>query len=62
MCKAQGTLVRATVVDHIKPLARGGTHDKGNLQALCVTCHNRKTATLDGGFASAAARRPARMV
>jgi 5-methylcytosine-specific restriction enzyme A len=62
LCKAQGKLVRATVVDHIKPLARGGTHDKGNLQPLCTACHNRKTATVDGGFASASARLPARMV
>lgn len=32
-------------VDHIRPLSRGGDHfDLGNLQALCKSCHSRKTA------------------
>ena len=31
-------------IDHIIPLKHGGTSDKSNLQALCVTCHRRKTA------------------
>ena len=35
----------ATEVDHITPLARGGTNDSENLQALCKRCHSRKTAT-----------------
>jgi len=39
----------ATVVDHIVPLARGGTDDMGNLQPLCARCHNRKTNREDGG-------------
>lgn len=34
----------ATTVDHRVPLSRGGTHDRDNLQALCHSCHNRKTA------------------
>lgn len=34
---------KATVVDHIKPLKQGGTHKLDNLQALCKTCHDRKT-------------------
>ena len=33
----------ATVVDHIKPLKKGGTYDRLNLQPLCVSCHNRNT-------------------
>lgn len=33
----------ATVVDHIKPLKKGGTYDRLNLQPLCISCHNRKT-------------------
>lgn len=40
---------QATVVDHITPLAQGGTHQWANLQPLCASCHNRKTATEDGG-------------
>ena len=30
-------------VDHIIPLKYGGTCSLGNLQAICVTCHRRKT-------------------
>ena len=33
----------ATVVDHIRPLSMGGTHDWDNLQALCDSCHTIKT-------------------
>jgi 5-methylcytosine-specific restriction protein A len=33
----------ATVVDHIRPLSMGGTHEWGNLQALCNSCHTIKT-------------------
>lgn len=33
----------ATQVDHVQPLTRGGTHERGNLQALCASCHNVKT-------------------
>ena len=38
----------ATDADHIVPRRRGGTDDEDNLQALCHTCHSRKTATEDG--------------
>lgn len=34
----------ATLVDHIVPLAEGGTDARENLQALCKRCHNIKTA------------------
>ena len=40
----------ATVADHIVPLRAGGTWELTNGQALCASCHNRKTATQDGGF------------
>lgn len=30
-------------VDHIHPLAAGGTHGEFNLQLLCVDCHKKKT-------------------
>lgn len=51
-CKASGYITAAKVVDHIRP-HRGDqalfwNHD--NWQALCKPCHDRKTATEDGGF------------
>lgn len=35
-------------VDHIKPLAVGGTHARENLQCLCMKCNNRKAAKWEG--------------
>jgi len=31
-------------IDHIRPLANGGTNEIDNLQALCKSCHQDKTA------------------
>lgn len=44
-CKAQGRYVTATDVDHILAKAHGGTDDPSNLQSLCRSCHQTKTAT-----------------
>ena len=45
LCAARGRVVAAVVVDHVVPVKDGGARfDVANLQALCVTCHNRKTA------------------
>lgn len=47
-----GALAAATVVDHIKP-HRGDKAlfwDRTNWQPLCKPCHDRKTASEDGGF------------
>ena len=43
-------------VDHIIPLALGGTNGLRNLQALCVPCHAQKTR--DQRHAILAARKP----
>ncbi len=49
-CQAKGMLVAATVVDHVVPLKDGGARfDRANLQPLCVSCHNRKTARETAG-------------
>ena len=43
-----GAVVAAYEVDHIVPLSRGGGNDWDNLQALCKSCHSRKTARESG--------------
>jgi 5-methylcytosine-specific restriction protein A len=48
-CLKAGRTVSAEEVDHRVPLARGGTNDRSNLQALCKSCHSRKTNREDGG-------------
>ena len=32
-------------VDHVRPLAMGGTDTDGNVHVLCHDCHQLKTAT-----------------
>ena len=44
-CEAAGRVVPAKVVDHVKPIKEGGARfDAANLQSLCVSCHNAKSA------------------
>lgn len=42
-CLAKGLQVGADEVDHIKPLAWGGTEARTNKQALCKPCHELKS-------------------
>ncbi len=52
VCKQENRLTPATVADHITP-HKGDYrlfHNASNLQSLCKQCHDRKTATEDGGF------------
>lgn len=48
-CQSNGKLTKATVVDHITP--HRGDQDlfwnQANWQALCKSCHDRKTMTID---------------
>jgi len=48
MCRAEGIIKAANVVDHID--GNAWDNSEGNLQALCVSCHSRKTVLEDGGF------------
>ena len=45
LCRGCGA--PAHVVDHITPIASGGTDDHSNLQALCAACNGTKGARLD---------------
>lgn len=48
-CLRHGAATPATVVDHITPF-RGDKklqYDPNNLQALCKSCHDKKTGTKD---------------
>ena len=48
-CEREGRLTPATVVDHILPIKEGGPClDIKNLQSLCKSCHDSKTAREDG--------------
>lgn len=45
-CKGNGLIRRATEVDHIVPIAEGGSPtEPENLQSLCKPCHSAKTRT-----------------
>lgn len=43
-CQSCGLVTSELEVDHIINVARGGSDADANLQALCVPCHQRKTA------------------
>ena len=52
LCLKAGRYEPSVVVDHIVP-HKGDTrlfYDMSNLQGLCKACHDRKTASEDGGF------------
>lgn len=51
-CKRNGRQTPAVVVDHIIPHKGNGElfWNEKNWQALCKSCHDRKTAKEDGGF------------
>ena len=43
-CKSAGLVRAATVVDHIIPLALGGSDRDDNVRSLCADCHRVRTA------------------
>jgi 5-methylcytosine-specific restriction protein A len=45
-CKEEGRIKGAEVTDHITPIEDGGARlDWNNLQSLCHSCHNSKSAS-----------------
>jgi len=59
LCQWPGCGVPGTVVDHRQPHRgdNGLFHDRANLWLLCKLHHDRKTASLDGGFGNPARKR-----
>ena len=49
LCRDNGRFVPAEMVHHKRKLSEGGTHEKGNLRALCQECHSRLHAQ-DGDY------------
>lgn len=43
LCLPRGVRTKATIRDHIVPLAEGGRDDTSNEQALCKGCSDTKT-------------------
>ena len=43
MCLAEGKRVPTDVIDHVVPLAFGGSDDRGNKQGLCNPHHDAKS-------------------
>jgi 5-methylcytosine-specific restriction endonuclease McrA len=51
-CQSCGKTYKETqlTIDHIIPLAQGGSNDISNLHTLCSTCNQRKSDKLDKRF------------
>ena len=49
-CCGKMALEAQLTVDHIVPLAKGGSNDISNLQTLCLSCNSRKKDRLDVRF------------
>ena len=45
ICEREGCENEAREIDHIVPVASGGTNDEDNLQNICRICHVEKTGT-----------------
>ena len=44
-CTREGRTTGGQMVDHIKPVSIGGSRlEQSNLQTLCNSCHNKKSA------------------
>lgn len=53
LCKEEGKITPATDVDHVIPVIGPSDSlfwDESNHQALCHSCHSKKTASENGGF------------
>jgi 5-methylcytosine-specific restriction enzyme A len=49
-CQKVDITAKNLQVDHIIPLAQGGSNDMSNFQTLCAKCNREKSAKLDPRF------------
>jgi 5-methylcytosine-specific restriction endonuclease McrA len=49
-CHKADLTAKTLQVDHIIPLAQGGTNDVSNLQTLCAKCNLEKSSKIDLRF------------
>ncbi len=49
-CRKIDLTAKSLVIDHIHPLAKGGSNDLSNLQTLCFTCNQIKSDKIDPRF------------
>lgn len=42
-CEAAGRIAAAEELDHVRPISKGGSDSRDNLQPLCRQCHKDKT-------------------
>ncbi len=42
-CFKRGVITKASIADHVQPLAEGGARHRSNLQPLCRPCSDAKT-------------------
>lgn len=52
-CDERGRVALAVVVDHVVPLALGGSDTEANKQGLCESCNKVKTAQDQAAIAAA---------
>ena len=49
-CQTIDLSARNLQIDHIVPLAQGGSNDISNFQTLCAKCNREKSAKIDARF------------
>ena len=61
LCQVDGCGQASRHLDHRVPIRAGGAPlDPANVQALCASCHSRKTALSDGGYGNRRGAMPLR--
>jgi len=62
LCQSKISVGKSWDIDHILPLALGGTNEPTNLQILCKPCHKAKTTQSDIPAIAKAKRRRAKHI